>query len=57
MREGMEYGDVLHCLRLRWLGLRPDMNNENAPVPQFRGTTIEGVNGYLKTSRKLAWPT
>ena len=53
MKEGMEYGDVLHCLRLRWLGLRPDMNNENAPVPQFRGTTIEGVNGYLKTSRKL----
>ena len=53
MKEGMEYGDVLHCLRLRWLGLRPDMNNENAVVPKFRGTTLEGVNGYLKTSRKL----
>ena len=53
MKKGMEYGDVLHCLKLRWLGLRPNMDNENSVIPKFCGTSIEGVNSYLKTSRKL----
>lgn len=46
---------VLKALQLRWLGARPHGGDLNAyPVPTFHGTTIEGVNGYLKTSRKMA---
>ncbi len=30
MKEGMKEGNILSCLKLRWLGLRPDMNNENS---------------------------
>ncbi len=54
MKKGIETGKVINTMRLRWLGLRPDMDNSNAELTQFYGTTIEGVNGYLKLSRKLA---
>ena len=46
---------VLQALQLRWLGARPHGGDLNAyAVPTFEGTTIDGVNGYLKTSRGMA---
>lgn len=55
VKKGVEeYGDVFHCLQLRWLGAKPHGGDNAYPVPSFQGTTIEGVNGYLKTSRALA---
>lgn len=45
---------IIHNLRLRWFGLRPDKNNEDSPIPTFYGTTSQGVNDYLKLSRSLA---
>ena len=55
LKKGAEqYGDVFHCLQLRWLGAKPHGGDNAYPVPSFQGTTIEGVNGYLKTSRSLA---
>jgi len=53
MKKGIETGSVLQTTRLRWLGLRPDVDNSTNELTQFYGTTIEGVNGYLKLSRKL----
>ena len=55
IKKGVEeYGDVFHCLQLRWLGAKPHGGDNAYPVPSFQGTTIAGVNGYLKTSRHLA---
>ena len=46
---------ALNALQLRWLGARPHGGDLEAyPVPTFAGTTIDGVNGYLKTSRRMA---
>ncbi len=54
MQKGIEtHGDILHALRLRWLGAKPHDGDNVYPVPAFQGTTVDGVNGYLKTSRKL----
>lgn len=54
MKKGIEeYGDAFHCLQLRWLGAKPHGGDNAYPVPSFQGTTIDGVNGYLKTSRHL----
>lgn len=54
MRAGLESGKIINTLRLRWLGLRPDVDNSSSELSHFYGTTIEGVNGYLNLSRKLA---
>ena len=54
MRAGLESGKIINTLRMRWLGLRPDVDNSNSELSHFYGTTIEGVNGYLNVSRKLA---
>ena len=56
VKKAIEEGKgVLQALQLRWLGARPHGGDLEAyPVPTFQGTTIDGVNGYLKTSRKLA---
>lgn len=39
---------------MRWFGLRPDADNSKAEIPMYYGTTSEGVNGYIRTSRQLA---
>ena len=64
MKKGLETGQALQALPLRWLGLRPDADNSEAEIPMYYGTTSEGVgcdsggdagvNGYIRTSRKLA---
>jgi hypothetical protein len=46
--------NVLKALRLRWLGLRPDRDNAGSEIPVYEGTSVEGVNGYIRTSRRLA---
>jgi len=45
--------DVLQNIKLRWFGLSPGNNNEGSPVPEFYGTTAQGVSDYLKFSRSL----
>lgn len=54
MKKGLETGQAMQALPLRWLGLRPDADNSEAEIPMYYGTTSEGVNGYIRTSRKLA---
>ena len=56
MKKAYDEGKgVLDGLQLRWLGAGPHGGDLDAyPVPTFSGTTIEGVNGYLKTSRGMA---
>lgn len=54
MQAGLDSGKIINTLRMRWLGLRPDVDNSNSELTHFYGTTIEGVNGYLGVSRKLA---
>ncbi len=46
--------DVLMNVKMRWFGLRPDMDNSGSTIPTFYGTTCDGVNDYLKLSRSLA---
>lgn len=46
--------DVLSYIRMRWFGLRPDVDNRKSELPMFYGTTSEGVNDYLRVSRTLA---
>ena len=53
LREAIEEKNVLKALPLRWLGLRPDRDNSESAIPTFDGTTVEGVNGYIRTSRAL----
>ena len=54
MKKGLETGKAIQALPLRWLGLRPDADNGEAEIPTYYGTTSDGVNGYIHTSRKLA---
>lgn len=54
MRRGLETGEAIQALPLRWLGLRPDADNSEAELPMYYGTTSDGVNGYIRTSRRLA---
>lgn len=54
MKRGLETGKAIQALPLRWLGLRPDADNSEAELPMYLGTTSDGVNGYIRTSRKLA---
>ena len=46
--------DVLKAVKLRWLGLQPNRDNSASTIPMYEGTTSEGVNGYIRTSRALA---
>ena len=46
--------DVLKNIKMRWFGLRPDVDNSGSELPMFYGTTSEGVNDYLRLSRSLA---
>lgn len=54
MKKGYASGNVRDSMRLRWLGLRPDADNSTSELSTFYGTTVEGVNGYLQLSRRLA---
>ncbi len=53
LQKALEEKDLIRALPLRWLGLRPDVDNSGSPIPKYYGTTSEGVNGYIATSRKL----
>ena len=53
LQSAIEEKNVLKALPLRWLGLQPDNDNSGSPIPKFDGTTSEGVNGYLRTARRL----
>ena len=46
--------NVLKALPLRWLGLQPNRDNSGSGIPMYEGTSAEGVNGYVRTSRRLA---
>ncbi len=54
IRQNLDSGSALKLLHMRWFGLRPDVDNSNSGIPEFHGTSSEGVNGYIKLSRKLA---
>ncbi len=45
--------NVLKALPLRWLGLQPDKDNSASTIPTYEGTSSEGVNSYIRTSRAL----
>lgn len=51
--KAIEEKNVLKALPLRWLGLQPNNDNDGSPIPKFDGTTSEGVNGYIRCSRRL----
>jgi hypothetical protein len=54
MAKAIESGKVVNAMKMRWLGLRPGVNNDASELPRFSGTTIDGVNDYIQLSRKLA---
>ena len=45
---------ILANVKMRWFGLRPDVDNSESTIPTFYGTTSDGVNDYIKLSRSLA---
>ena len=53
LAKAVEERSVLKALPLRWLGLQPNNDNSGSSIPTFDGTTSEGVNGYIRTSRRL----
>ncbi len=52
--KAAETGRAFDAFSLRWIGLRPDADNSGSKLPRFHGTTLEGVNDYVKFSRGLA---
>jgi len=54
MKKALESGKVVDAMKIRWLGLRPGVDNNSSGLTRFYGTTIDGVNGYIQLSRKLA---
>jgi len=54
VKKGSQTGKAIDAFSLRWIGLRPDADNSTATLPRYLGTTNEGVNGYIRCSRKLA---
>lgn|GEM_PF-37018 len=54
MKKGIESGDIINTIGLRWIGLRPDADNSQSEIPRFYGTTSDGVNAYIRFSRTLA---
>ena len=55
MKRGIEEGDMLRAVPMRWLGLVPSggAGDENETLT-CDGTTSEGVNEYIRLSRGLA---
>ena len=54
IRNSNTSNDVLQNIKMRWFGLRPDVDNSRSDLPMLYGTTSEGVNDYLRLSRSLA---
>ena len=54
IRKNLDSGEARKLISMRWFGLRPDADNSKTEIPQYYGDTAEGVNGYIRTSRKLA---
>lgn len=54
LKQGLASGKMVDAFALRWIGLRPDADNSKSELPRFYGTTSDGVNDYVKFSRKLA---
>ena len=55
MKKGIEEGDMLKAVPLRWLGLVPSGQAGDEKMELVcDGTTSEGVNEYIRISRKLA---
>jgi hypothetical protein len=53
MKKGIENNDMIDAYPLRWFGLRPDVNNKNAVIPQLNGTKEEDINEYVRITRGL----
>ncbi len=51
--KGIESGDILKTMNLRWFGLRPDVDNSASSIPTYLGTDSDEVNSYIRLSRKL----
>ena len=54
MMKAIDSGKVVDAMRIRWLGLRPGVDNISSELTRFFGTTIDGINGYIRLSRKVA---
>jgi len=52
--KALESGKVVDAMRIRWLGLRPGVDNTTSELTRFFGTTIDSINGYIRVSRKVA---
>lgn len=52
--KAIESGKAFDAFYLRWIGLRPDADNSETELPRYYGTTLDGVNSYLKCSRQIA---
>lgn len=54
LEKGLASGKALDAIRMRWFGLRPDMDNSKATIPTFYGTSLNEVNGYISLAYSLA---
>ena len=54
MQMGIDSGNIINSIGLRWIGQRPDADNSKSEMPGFFGTTSEGVNDYIRYSRSIA---
>lgn len=54
LQKAIDSGQAIDAFSLRWIGLRPDADNTKSDLPQFDGTTLQGVNDYVKFSRRIA---
>lgn len=53
LQKGLASGKALDAIRMRWFGLRPDMDNSQSEL-KYYGTSTEEVNAYIKLSHSLA---
>lgn len=53
MMKGIEKGDMIRALNLRWAGHNPCSDNSHVELPTFFGHHAEGVNDYVKMSHKV----
>lgn len=53
LKKGIEENDMITAYPLRWFGLRPDVNNKDAVIPQLNGTKIDDINENIRLCRGL----
>lgn len=53
VKKNLDSGLAHKIASMRWFGQSPAADNSGSKIPQFYGTTSEGVNGYVKYSRSL----